>query len=69
MWIGVKKLIQQGIRESHQNLSMDQQNSSDCLKEKCTAVNMDKSGNCMPRDNKTMKSKLAVVWKRSSMQG
>ena len=30
--------------------------ASDCLKEKCAAVNMDKSGNCMPRDSKTMKS-------------
>ena len=32
MWIGVGKIIQQGTRESHQNLSMEQQISSDCLK-------------------------------------
>ena len=56
MWIGVGKIIQQRTRESHQNLSMEQQSASDCLKEKCAAVNMDKSGNCMPRGSKTMKS-------------
>ena len=56
MWIGVGKLLQQGTRESHQNLSVEQQSASDCLKEKCVAVNMDKSMNCMPRGRKTMKS-------------
>ena len=30
--------------------------ASDSLKEKCAAVNMDKSRNCMPRGRKTMKS-------------
>ena len=30
--------------------------ASDSLKEKCVAVNMEKSGNCMPRGSKTMKS-------------
>ena len=44
MWIGVGKLIQQGIRESHQNLNVEQQSASDCLKEKCAAVNMNNLG-------------------------
>ena len=35
---------------------MEQQSASDCLKEKCVAVNMDKSRNCMPRGSKTMRS-------------
>ena len=56
MWIGVGKLIQQGTRESHQNLSMEQQSDSDFLKEKCATINMDKSRNCMPRGSNTMKS-------------
>ena len=30
--------------------------ASDCLKEKCDAINMDKPKNCMPRGRKTMKS-------------
>ena len=46
----------QGTRESHQNLSKEQQSASDCLKEKCDAVNMDKSKNCMPRGRNTMKT-------------
>ena len=41
MWIGVGKLIQQGIRESHQNMNAEQQSDSDFLKKKCAAVNMD----------------------------
>ena len=41
MWIGVGKLIQQGTRESHQNLSAEQQSAGDFLKKKCAAVNMD----------------------------
>ena len=32
------------------------QSTSDCLMKKCVVVNMDKSGNCMPRGSKTMKS-------------
>ena len=56
MWINVGKLIQQGTRESHQNLNVEQHSASDCLKKKCAAVNMDKSRNCMPRGSKTMKS-------------
>ena len=55
MWIGVGKLIQQGTRESL-NLNVEQQSDSDFLKEKCAAVNMEKSRNCMPRRSKTMKS-------------
>ena len=43
--------------------------ASDCLKEKCAAVNMDKSGNCMPRGSKTMKSNQLLCGKRSSIQG
>ena len=30
--------------------------ASDYWKEKCAAINMDKSKNCMPRGSKTMKS-------------
>ena len=56
MWIGIRNIIQQGTRESHQNLSVEKQSASDCLKEKCVASNMDKSRNCMPRGSKTMKS-------------
>ena len=56
MWLGIGKLIQQGTRESHQNLSVEQQSASDCLKEKCVAINMAKSRNCMPRGSKMMKS-------------
>ena len=44
MWIGIGKLIQQRTREMHQNLSVEQQSASDCLKEKCVAVNMDNPG-------------------------
>ena len=50
-------------------LSAEQQSASDCLKEKCVAVNMDKSGNCMPRGSKDHEVEPAVVWRRSSMQG
>ena len=32
------------------------ENASDCVKEKCVVVNMNKSRNCMPRGSKTMKS-------------
>ena len=56
MWIGVGKIIQQETRGSHYNLSVEQQSASDFLKEKCAAVNMDKSRKCMPRGSKTMKS-------------
>ena len=37
-------------------MSVEQQSASDCLKEKCVAVNMEKSGNCMPIGSKTMKT-------------
>ena len=37
-------------------LSVEQKSDSDCLKEKCAAISMDKPGNCMPRGSKTMKS-------------
>ena len=56
MWVGVKKLIQQGTRESHKNMTMEQQNASDCFKDKCAVVNMEKSRNSIPRGSKTMKS-------------
>ena len=56
MWIGVGKLIQQGTRESHQNWSVEKQSASDCLKEKCVSLNMDKYRNYMPRGSNTMKS-------------
>ena len=35
---------------------MEQKSASHLLREKCDAVNMDKSENCMPRGSKTMKS-------------
>ena len=60
MWIGVGKLIQQGTRESHQNLNEEQQSASDCLEKKSVAVNMEKSENCIPRGSKTMKSNQLV---------
>ena len=44
MWIGIGKIIQQGIRERHQKLSLEQKIASDFLKEKCAAVNMDNLG-------------------------
>ena len=56
MWIGIGKLIQQGIRESRQHLNVGKQSASGCLKEKCVAVNMEKSKNCMPRGSKTLNS-------------
>ena len=56
MGIGVGKLIQQGIRRNHLSLNVELQSTSDFLKRKCVAVNMDESGNCMPRGSKTMKS-------------
>ena len=56
MSIGVGKLIQQGTKENHQSLIVVLQSTSDCLMKKCVAVNMDKSGNCMPRGSKTMRS-------------
>ena len=37
-------------------MRMEQQSASNCLKEKCDVVNMDKSRDCMPRGSKTMKS-------------
>ena len=64
MWIGVGKLIQQGTRESHQNLSVEKKSASDGLKEKCVAVKMDKSRNYMPRGSKTMKSNQLLCGKR-----
>ena len=63
MWIGVGKLIQQGTRESHQNLNVEKQSTSDCLKKKCVVLNMDKSENCMPRGSKTMKSNQLLCGK------
>ena len=63
MGIGIGNLIQQGPRESHHNLSVEQQSASDCLKEKCVVVNMDKSGNYMPRGSKTMKSNQLLCGK------
>ena len=56
MWIGVGKIIKQGTRKSHQNLSMEQQSANDGLKEKGAAVKWTNLGNCMPRGSKTMKS-------------
>ena len=35
---------------------MEEKSASNCLKEKCSAGNMDKFENCMPRGSKTMKS-------------
>ena len=63
MWIGVGKIIQQGTRESDQNLSVDQQSANYCLKEKCATIKMDKSRNCMPRGSKTMKSNQLLCGK------
>ena len=37
-------------------MNAELQSTSDCLKTKCAAVNMEKSGICMPRGSKTMKS-------------
>ena len=54
MWIGIGKLIQQETRESHQNLNVEKKSANDCLEKKSGVVNMDKSGNCMPRGSKTM---------------
>ena len=45
-----------GNKGESPELSVEQQSASDCLKEKCAAINMDKSGNCMPRGSKAMKS-------------
>ena len=45
-----------GKKGESPELSVEQQSTSDCLKEKCATVNMDKSRNCMPRGSKTMKS-------------
>ena len=56
MWIGVGKVLQQGTREIHQNLSMEQQSANDGLKERGVAVKWTNLGNCMPRGSKTMKS-------------
>ena len=56
MWIGVGNLIQQGTRESHHNLSMEQQTTNDGLKEQSVAIKQTNMGNCMPRGSKTMKS-------------
>ena len=56
MWIGIGKIIQQGTRESHQNLSMEHKSASDGLKEKNVAVKGTNLGNYMPRGSKTMKS-------------
>ena len=41
-------------------MRMEQQSASNCLKEKCAAVNMDKSRNCIRRGSKTMKSNLLL---------
>ena len=35
-------------------MRMEQQIASNCLKEKCATLNMDKSRNCMSRSSKTM---------------
>ena len=36
-----------GNKGESPELSVEQQSASDCLKEKCVAVNMDKLGNCI----------------------
>ena len=56
MWIGVGKLIQQGIGENHPNISVEHQSANDGLKEKSGAVKWTNLGNCMPRGSNTMKS-------------
>ena len=43
-------------------------NKGDSPKFECVAVNMDKSGNCMPRGRKDHEVEPAVMWKRNSMQ-
>ena len=63
MWVGIGKPIQQGIGRNHQNLNVEQQSASDCLKKKCAAINMDKSRNCMPRGSKTMNSNQLLCGK------
>ena len=68
MWIGIGNIIQQETRESHQNLSMEQQKASDCLKEKCAAIEWINMDSCVPRGSKDHEVKLATVWKRNSMQ-
>ena len=45
-----------GNKGESPELRVDQQSANHCLKEKCATVNMDKSGNCIPRGSKTMKS-------------
>ena len=52
-----------GNKGESPKLSVEQQSASDCLKEKCVAVNMDKSGNCMPRGSKTLKSNQLLCGK------
>ena len=44
---------------------MEQKIATDCLKEKCDAVNMGKSRNCMLRGSKTMMSTSCCVEKES----
>ena len=41
-----------GNKGESPELNAQQQGTSDCLKKKCAAVNMDKSENCMPRGSK-----------------
>ena len=52
MWIGIGNLIQQGARDNHLNLSVEQQSASDGLKEKYAVVKWTNLGNCMPRGSK-----------------
>ena len=52
-----------GNKKESLELIVEQQSASDCLKQKCVAVNMDKSGNCMPRGSKTMKSNQLLCGK------
>ena len=52
-----------GNKEESPELSLEHQSASDCLKEKCTAVNMDRSRNCIPRGSKTRKSNQLLCGK------
>ena len=63
MWIVIGNIIQQGTRESHQNLKVEQQSASNFLKEECVAFNKDKYGSCMPRGSKTMRSNQLLCGK------
>ena len=45
-----------GNKGESSELNVQQQGTSDCLKNKCSTVNMDKPKNCMPRGSNAMKS-------------